>query len=178
MHRDPTSILTLWGLETPLHWSLNAKETLFQSISSEKTFFIMITIMVKSLIHAGIAVNQHKVNLINKVHTPINTIRQPVSATLAADGLALPTHILWRPLRSLLVKHLWLLMLWKNPGILPFDAIDIVHDRWSIISFGVIFIKCSSSVRYVLYCGHQSIPTQTSHPRSGSSALAFLILVG
>ena len=69
--------------------------------------------MVKSLIHAGIAVSQHKVKLINKVHTPINTIRQPVSATLAADGLALPTHILWRPLRSLLVKHLWLLMQWK-----------------------------------------------------------------
>ena len=47
--------------------------------------------MVKSLIHAGIAVSQHKVKLINKVHTPINTIRQPVSATLAADGLA-PTY--------------------------------------------------------------------------------------
>ena len=79
---------------------------MFQSISSEETFFIMITIMVKSLIHAGIAVSQHKVKLINKVHTPINTIRQPVSATLAADGLALPTHKLWRPLRSLLVKRL------------------------------------------------------------------------
>ena len=34
-------------------------------------------------------------------------------------------------------------MQWKYPGILPFDAIDIVHDIWSIISFGIIFIKCS-----------------------------------